>query len=168
MPPPYNAVKCLEFPSLDRGRTIGGGDGAAVMPPEAGAQREPPAELVGGALPALDHLRLDFALLVDGEQHVEDVQTEGPRDRRGYEMRIEELHLGLEHDVEGFRCARLMRPYEGGGCQSGTACQSRPPPQSDCAHTLPPKDLGDRSVVSRQTKRAPLPPGGSEARLRST
>ena len=56
-------------PAAQRSDAIGGGHRGAVMPFQALAQHESPAEFVRRSLPAPDHLRLHFALQI-GRAHV--------------------------------------------------------------------------------------------------
>ena len=136
------AQRVAHRPALERGHAILCGDRIAVVPLEAVAQHERPAELVGAAVVALDHLRLDLALLVHGEQHVEDVQAEGARDGRRDDMRIEDGDLRFEHHRHRLgRRARRAGPHQRGRPQARAAGQHRPTPQT-VTHTDTPMLTG--------------------------
>ena len=131
------AQRITHRPALEGGHAILGADRIAVMPLEAVAQHERPGELVGAAVVALDHLRLDLAPLVHGEQHVEDVQAKGPRDGRRDGVRIEDGDLGFEHHRHRLRRrARPRWPDQRGRSQPRAAGQHRPTPQT-VTHTSP-------------------------------
>ena len=78
------AERVARRPALDRGDAVLGGDRLAVVPFEAVAQGEGPGQLVGRGLVLVDHLRLDLAVGILGEQHVVDhVAVIAGDERRG-------------------------------------------------------------------------------------
>jgi hypothetical protein len=132
------AQRVAHRPALEGGHAILGRDRAAVVPLEAVAQGEGPGELVGAAVVALDHLWLDLALLVHGEQHVEDMQAECTGDGGGDDVRIEDRHLRFQHHRQRLRCPRLAWPDQRRRRQRRAACHRRPAPKSTYAHPTPP------------------------------
>jgi CRP/FNR family cyclic AMP-dependent transcriptional regulator len=94
-------------PALDRGDAVGRAYGLAIVELESVAQRENVSELVFAELPFVDHLRLDFELLVRGEQGVVHHVAVIARDVRGGPDRIEAAQVGLRDELEhGLRQCR--------------------------------------------------------------
>ncbi len=88
-------------PALQRGDGVGRGDRAAVREFEAGTQGEAPLLAVPGTAVLLHHLRLRLAARVLREQRVVHHVAEVARDVGGGEGRVEDLQVGMGHDLEG-------------------------------------------------------------------
>ena len=87
-------------PALDRGDAVLGGDGLAVVPHEAVAQRERVRELVLADLVLVHHLRLDLALGVHGEERVVDHVAVIAHDVGGRPDRIDDLEIRVQDHAQ--------------------------------------------------------------------
>ena len=111
------AERIFRGPALDRGDAILRCDRGAVVPGKAVAQREGVGELVGRDVVLVDHLRLDLALLVHGEERVVDHVAVVARDVGGGPDRIDDLDVGVHHRLEGgLRIRAAWQRKHGGGC----------------------------------------------------
>ena len=95
------AERVARAPALDRGDAVLGRHRRAVVPDQAVAQRESVGELVRALVVLLEHLRLDLALLVHGEERVVDHVAVVARDVGGGPDRIDDLDVGMHHRLQG-------------------------------------------------------------------
>ena len=106
---------------LMRGDAVLGGDGLAVVPFEAIAEREGPDRLVGRDLVLVDHLRLDGVALVGCEQRVVDQIAVVARDVGSRPDRIEDRQIAVLHELQDL----ALGQRRAGTCQHGAGGQRR-------------------------------------------
>ena len=155
-------------PALDRGDAVLGRHRLAVVPFQAVAQGEGVGELVGGDLGRVDHLRLDLALGVGGEQRVVDHVAVVADDEGGVPDRIDDLQVGVHDDAQH----RLRLDRNGRGQQRRDGCQATHDVPLAAAskksvkpvHGVSPNTLGQRNATRAlgrlwQGRRATTTPG---------